>query len=216
MACLTTHPAGFDIRWARREDAIEIARLFLISSDGLAAYIWGRHAMPGQSLEEVGAARYAREGVDFSYQNCLLATRGQEVLGMIHAFRMRHRQAEDVETDPVLAPYAALEDPGSLYISGLAVYPRHRAKGIGGALLDYVEALAMTRALPRLSLICFERNATARAFYIRRGFLVEERRPVFPHPTLYHRDGDALLMVRPVMGRSHGAFDPTIERRPQT
>jgi len=38
-----------------------------------------------------------------------------------------------VETDPVLASYAALEDPGSLYISGLAVYPRHRRNGIGGA-----------------------------------------------------------------------------------
>lgn len=42
---------------ARRGDAIEIARLFLISSDGLAAYIWGCHARPGQSLDEVGAAR---------------------------------------------------------------------------------------------------------------------------------------------------------------
>lgn len=194
---------NFDIRWAREEDAIEIARLFLISSDGLAAYIWSRHARPGQSLEAVGTARYARRGADFSFENCLLATRRAEVLGMIHAFEMHPRTADAAETDPVLAPYAALEDPGSLYISGLAVYPRHRGRGIGGALLDCVEALAMTRALPRLSLICFERNATARAFYIRRGFLVEQRRPIVPHPTLHYRDGDALLMVRPVMGQAH-------------
>ncbi|MBA1145904.1 GNAT family N-acetyltransferase [Ectothiorhodospiraceae bacterium WFHF3C12] len=193
-------PAGshFNIRWARHADAIDIARLFLMSSDGLAAYIWGAHAQGGQSLEELGAARYAREGVAFSYQNCLLASREQEVLGMLHAFRMPTRNPEEIEPDPVLRPYAELEDAGSLYISGLAVYQRHRRTGVGGALLDCAEALAIQRGLPRLSLICFERNAYARAFYARRGFDVLDRRPVTPHPALHYSDGDALLMVRPV------------------
>ena len=72
----------------------------------------------------------------------------------------------------------------------------------------------MTRALPRLSLICFERNATARAFYVRRGFLVEERRPVVPHPTLHHRDCDALLMVRSVMGRTHAIIHNQMKGNP--
>jgi ribosomal protein S18 acetylase RimI-like enzyme len=214
MAYLNTHPAGFDIRWARREDAIEIARLFLISSEGLATYIWGCHAQPGQLPEEVGAARYAREGVEFSYENCLLARRGAEVLGMIHAFAMRPREPGEMETDPVLAPYAALENPGSLYVSGLAIYPNHRGRGIGGALLDCAEALSMTRALPRLSLICFQRNAAVRAFYARRGFLVEDRRPVVPHPTLHHRDGDALLMVRSVTGRAHAIIPNQVKGNP--
>lgn len=192
-------PAGstFDIRWARREDAIEIARLFLISSDGLAAYIWGAHARDGQSLEELGAARYARDGAAFSYQNCLLASRDQEVLGMVHAFPMPPRKPGEIERDAVLRPYAELEDPGSLYVSGLAVYQRHRGMGGGGALLECAEALAIMRGLPRLSLICFERNATALAFYARRGFQIVDRRPVTPHPVLHYHDGDALLMVRP-------------------
>ncbi|MDN3556955.1 GNAT family N-acetyltransferase [Halomonas maura] len=193
---------GVGIRRAERGDAIEIARLFLISSDGLAAYIWGDQADAGQSLEEIGAGRYARQGVAFSYQNCLLATRDQEILGMIHAFPMPERAPGDVETDPVLRPYAELEDPGSLYISSLAVHAPYRRHGVGEGLLEGAHALALRRALPRLSLICFERNATARAFYARRGFRVVDRRRIVPHPALHCRDGDALLMVCPAGARA--------------
>lgn len=187
------------LRPARREEAPDIARLFLISSDGLAAYIWGGDSKVTRPLEDIGAARYAREGVAFSYQNCLLATRGQDVLGMVHAFPMQAREANDVESDPVLRPYAELEDPGSLYISGLAVYPQYRRQGIGDALMQRIETTARERALPRLSLICFERNEAALNFYLLRGYAIVARRPVVPHPALHYCDGDALLMVRPVI-----------------
>jgi len=190
----------FDIRWGKVGDAAEIARLFLISSDGLAAYIWSRHVREGEPIEAVGSARYARTGTAFSYENCLLATQGDRTVGMIHAFEMPEADGDESEPDPVLAPYAALEDPGSLYVSGLAVHAPFRSGGIGGALLDCVEALALARAVPRLSLICFERNVAARDFYLRRGFEVTDRRPLVPHPCLHYADGDALLMVRPVMG----------------
>ncbi|MDM8166709.1 GNAT family N-acetyltransferase [Roseovarius sp.] len=208
MTCQDT----FDIRWARPVDAAEIARLFLMSSDGLAAYIWSRHAREGEPVEAVGAARYARTGTAFSYENCLLATRGDEVLGMIHAFEMPEPDSEAASPDRVLAPYAELEDPGSLYISGLAVHAPFREHGIGGTLLDYVEALALTRALPRLSLICFEQNVPARDFYLRRGFAVADRRPIVPHPCLHYTKGDALLMVRPLMD----AADTPEIRLPET
>lgn len=146
----------------------------------------------------MGEARYAREGVAFSYENCLLAVREGETLGMVHAFEMPASPPGRTEPDPVLAPYSELEDPGSLYISGLAVRAAYRRSGIGGGLIDSVEALAMARAIPRLSLICFERNAVARDFYLRRGFRVADRRTVVPHPALHHTEGDALLMVRAV------------------
>ncbi|MGK7653945.1 GNAT family N-acetyltransferase [Roseovarius sp. B08] len=190
----------FEIRQAEQRDAAEIARLFLISSGGLATYIWRRLAGKGTTLEAVGAARYARTGTAFSYQNCLLATLGEQIAGMVHAFEMPETDAEEPETDPVLAPYAALEDPGSLYISGLAVHAPFRSHGIGVALLDCVEALAFTRALPRLSLICFERNTRAVDFYQRVGFRVADRRPIVPHPDLHYAEGDALLMTRSITG----------------
>lgn len=193
-----TCQGDFHIRWAGREDAAHIARLFLISSDGLAAYIWSRHARPGEPPEDVGTARYMREGVEFSYENCLLATQGSAVLGMVHAFEMTPDRTGEPEKDPVLAPYGALEDPGSLYISGLAVYASYRGAGIGGGLLDSAEELAVTRRLPRQSLICFERNTQALGFYFKRSFRIADRRQLVPHPCLHYHDGDAFLMVRSV------------------
>lgn len=184
------------IRPALQEEAGEIARLFLISSDGLAAYIWSKMDMPGLSLEEIGAARYARTNTTFSFENCLVAVRDHTIAGMVHAFPMEANATGPEETDPVLRPYTDLEDPGSLYVSGLAVHDRYRSQGIGSALMDRVHALARWRGLPRVSLICFEANDTAFEFYRKRGFEEIGRWPIVPHPSLHYREGDAVLMVR--------------------
>jgi GNAT superfamily N-acetyltransferase len=183
------------VRRARMTDAAEIARLFLVSSDGLAAYIWSRLAQPGETLAETGTRRYARTGTAFSFENCLLATVDGAVAGMAHAFPMPARAADEVEDDPVLAPYAALEDAGSLYLSGLAVDEEHRGRGIGSALMDRVEGLATATGRGRVSLICFEQNEGAMRFYRRRGYRETARRPLVPHPTLRYAAGDAVLLV---------------------
>ena len=44
-------------RPAVRADAREIARLFQISSEGCADYIWSQMAQPGQQLLDVGEMR---------------------------------------------------------------------------------------------------------------------------------------------------------------
>ncbi|HJR27913.1 MAG TPA: GNAT family N-acetyltransferase, partial [Pseudomonas sp.] len=106
-----------EIRPALRTDAREIARLFQISSEGASDYIWSQLAQPGQDLLEVGATRYAREDVDFSYQNCLVAEADGQVIGMMHSYVMRHDPLAAPVTDPVLAPYADMEVPDTLYIS---------------------------------------------------------------------------------------------------
>ncbi len=48
----------FHCRWATRADCLDIARLYQISSDGVADYIWTRLAAPDESLLEVGTRRY--------------------------------------------------------------------------------------------------------------------------------------------------------------
>jgi ribosomal protein S18 acetylase RimI-like enzyme len=189
-----------EIRAARAEDCADIARLFLISSDGLAAYIWEQEAAPGESLEAVGARRYARTGVPFSYVHCSIAEISRTTAGMAHAFAMPPRTDAAPSADPVLQPYAELEDPGSLYVSGVAVYPHSRNRGIGTALLAALDERARDLDLPRLSLICFERNEAALRLYRRLGFEEADRRAVVPHRTLHYRDGDAILMVRPRRG----------------
>lgn len=186
--------SAFEIRPAVQEDAGAIAELFLISSDGIAGYIWSAMAQPGQALEEVGRARYARSGVPFSYENCLIAERGGEVLGMLHAFEMPPREPDEVEEDPVLQPYSELEDPGSLYVSGLAVHAPYRSQGVGAALMDAAEDSETARRLGRMSLICFDGNERAMAFYRWRNYRELARRPIVPHPSLHFSEGNAVLL----------------------
>lgn len=188
--------APVTVRPARRDDSAAIAELFLISSDGLAEYIWGRMDMPGRAPIEIGAERYAREDADFSYRHCLMAELDGVVAGMVHCFEMP--PGDGVEEDPVLRPYAELEDAGSLYISGIAVHPAFRDMGIGTRLLEAAHDRARQLALPRISLICFERNEAAMRLYRRHGYVERDRRPLVPHPTLHYTDGDAVLLEKPV------------------
>jgi hypothetical protein len=94
-----------NIRPARREDSRKIAELFLISSDGLAEYIWNQVAERGETPLDAGARRYARDAVAFSYQNCFIAEVDGAVVGMAHSFPMDADPSAEPETDPVLRPY---------------------------------------------------------------------------------------------------------------
>jgi ribosomal protein S18 acetylase RimI-like enzyme len=129
------------------------------------------------------------------------------VIAMLHSFVMPPRDETGDEAaandndngepvDPVLQPYAELEDPGSLYVSGVAVTPEHRGRGLGRKLMEQARARAEALDLPRVSLICFEANETAMQLYRRLGYAEVDRRPVVPHPSLHYSAGDAVLLVR--------------------
>jgi ribosomal protein S18 acetylase RimI-like enzyme len=188
-------------RPAYKHESRVIAELYRISSDGVADYIWTGLRQSGEDLLDVGARRYARENTDFSYQNVTLALVGDECAGMMAAYRMgpaeRPGDEFDFEVDPVLLPYHRLEQPNSFYISGMALFPRFRGRGIGTRLLELAAAKARDRGLRQLSLIVFEQNAGAKRLYDRFGFYETMRAPVVPHPLL-HYGGDALLMVKAV------------------
>jgi ribosomal protein S18 acetylase RimI-like enzyme len=189
------------LRAGRPGDCRRIAELFEISSDGVADYVWSglQEAYPGLSLLEIGERRYQRENTAFSYQNCVVAERAGEVIGMLHAFVIEPADgppAPDDAIDPVLRPYAELEVPGSLYISGLALLPGERGRGLGTRLLRSARERAQELGCPELSLICFAGNAGARRLYERHGFTVVDRRDIVPHPTI-HVTGEALLMTAP-------------------
>lgn len=189
------HAGSSRFRAARRSDALRIAELFKISSEGVADYVWSLLAedYPNLAPLEIGAQRYAREDTAFSYQNCIVADCDGDVVGSCHAYLMEASSpAEDV--DPVLRPYAELQAPGSLYISSLAVEERARGLGIGTRLLGLAVGRARRQQARSLSLIVFEQNTRARQLYERFGFREVGRRTIVPHP-LIHAEGDALLMV---------------------
>lgn len=184
-------------RPAQRGDAREIARSFQITSEGGADYIWSLIAQPGEDLLEVGAARYAREGVNFSYENCLIAEHQGRVIGMMHSYVMRHDPHAEPVTDPVLAPYADMEIPDTLYISSLALDEGWRNQGLGATFLQAAQARCDALGLDGLSLIDYAANTGARRFYERHGFHIVKTCQITPHP-LFRVTGQAYLMSRPV------------------
>lgn len=186
-------------RPATRADAPVIAQLFQISSEGVADYVWSTIDDPefkGMELVDIGAKRYEREGVDFSYQNCDIAEIDDEPVGMLHAYAMGSDVGHVPEDcDPILKPYMELEEPNSLYISGLAMFNKFRGLGAGTRLLDFAYRRARAESLKKISLICFAENEGAYRLYKREGFEDRLRRAVIPHPLIQH-GGDAVLMVR--------------------
>ena len=187
-----------EFRQAVKEDSTDIARLFLISSGGVGEYIWSKVAEPGESILEAGARRYARESVAVSYENCLMAELDGVTVGMAHSYGMEEDPDAEPESDPVLKPYSELEDYGSLYLSSMAVVEEHRNAGIGKSLMEAVNQRARDLSLPRISLICFDRNEGAMRLYSRLGFEELDRRGVVPHATLLYQDGDAVLLARKI------------------
>jgi ribosomal protein S18 acetylase RimI-like enzyme len=185
-----------EFRSAVRADAREIARLFQITSEGASDYIWSQIAEPGQDLLDVGAIRYARDDVDFSYQNCLIAEADGDVIGMMHSYVMRHDPLAAPVTDPVLAPYATMEIPDTLYISSLALHEGWRNQGLGKQFLAYAYDRANQLGLNGLSLIDYAANTGARRFYERHGFRIVDKCQITPHPMI-RVTGEAYLMYRP-------------------
>jgi ribosomal protein S18 acetylase RimI-like enzyme len=198
-----TMVADFTYRDARRSDARDIAELFQISSDGVADYVWSTltSEYPGLSLIEIGEQRYARDGgkeVAFSFANCVVAEAAGHVVGMMHAYPMPEPDPQDDEPgDPILQPYAELELPGSLYVSGIALRDDFRNRGGGTALLAAARKVARAEGLDRLSLLVFEQNAAALRLYQREGFVEIDRRAVVPHEFI-HYTGDVVLMAGPL------------------
>lgn len=182
-------------RPAQRGDAREIARFFQITSEGGADYIWSLIAQPGEDLLEVGTARYAREGVNFSYENCLIAEHQGRVIGMMHSYVMRHDPHAEPVTDTVLAPYADMEIPDTLYISSLALDEGWRNQGLGATFLQAAQARCDALGLDGLSLIDYAANTGARRFYERHGFHIVKTCQITPHP-LFRVTGQAYLMSR--------------------
>lgn len=183
-------------RPGRSSDARDIARLFQITSEGVADYIWSQLAEPGQDLLDVGTARYARDNVDFSYQNCLIAEADGQVIGMMHSYAMHHDPDPAPMTDPVLAPYADMEVPDTLYISSLAIHDGWRNQGLGVQFLEQAQQRADQLGLKGLSLIDYAANTGARRFYERHGFKIVKTCTIVPHP-MVRVSGEAYLMHRP-------------------
>jgi len=189
------NPDQIVFRPARKSECRTIARLYSISSDGVADYVWTQLAEPGEDILDVGQRRYENEESAFSYRNCTVATIKDEAVGMIVAFPIFVDENAELESDSVLAPYSRLEEDNSYYICGVTLFPEYRGLGIGTKLMTLAEEQARDKGFAKLSLIVFEKNEGAKRLYERLGYRVVAREAIVPHE-LIHYTGDALLMVK--------------------
>ena len=187
------------IRPARRSDCVDIARLVLMSSDGIAEYIWRPHVFGRGSLIAVGTQRCARDDVPFSWTNCLIAEQGGRIAGSLHAVAIPAPLDDDNavdERDPALRTLLQFSDRGSLEIRGLAVYPEFRGRGAATRMIAAAASQARAQGLARLSVICFATNEAAIKFYRSFGFTERARAAAPAHPAFDHAGGEMLLLTR--------------------
>ena len=182
-----------EFRPAKKEECRIIAELYSISSNGVANYIWTKLAKPGEDILDVGERRYEREDTFFSYKNCTIVEVDGVISGMMVAFPMV--ADDEVDEDPVLAPYSRLEEDNSYYICGVALYPEYRGKGIGHQFMALAKKQAILEGLHKLSLVVFEDNENALGIYQELGYKEVKREKIVEHPMIQH-SGDAILMVQ--------------------
>lgn len=182
------------VRPARREDAVDLARLGDMAGHGLPSFLWRRYADPGQAPFEIGVARAARDDADFSWRNAVVV----EVDGRVAAALVTHPLGDEPEPLDNLEPIVrrlqevANRATGTQYVNVLAVYPEFRRRGHGWRLLEEAERRAGERAL---SLIVEDTNAPARELYEAFGFRVEVEMPMVKDG--WESAGDAwVLMLR--------------------
>ena len=84
-----------------------------------------------------------------------------------------HRVDMAFEGETLVGLVEMVERPDDVLIENLAVDPGRQGHGIGKALLEDAEAVAMDRGTPMLRLYTNARFAENLAFYARRGFAFE-------------------------------------------
>lgn len=191
----------FRLRPAEADDALTLAELILAAGGGNYEFqldgLFG-----GAPLVEVLASGICGVAGNFSYRHMIAATDAVgagALVGMIHGFPavwMRELDRGFIPADRLahLAPFEALQDWDSYFISGLASAPAWRRRGVGGALTAQLAEKAREGGFHRLSLHVWADNGPARAFYQAQGFYDGGVAAIPPHPRLPHVGGSVLML----------------------
>lgn len=188
------------IRPAEPDDAPAMAPFVLDAGGGIYEFLLDG-LMPGTSTAGLlvpGLA--AREG-SFSYRHCAVATHGDTVVGVAHAYPVDWMKSVDRSSLPAdrlahIRSFDTAQDWGSYFLSALAVAPAWRRHGIAGRLIDWVEQRARRGGFDRVTLHVWADNAPARRLYERCGFIAVEVAAIPWHPQLPHEGGSVLLRKR--------------------
>jgi ribosomal protein S18 acetylase RimI-like enzyme len=189
-------------RPARISDASNLAILIDSAARGLVAWLWTSLRNPGQSILEVGRNRIlANIDSPSHFSNWTVAEIDGEVVGALTGFVVPEPdKSRDVSDLPeAFGPMLELEAlaSGTWYLMAISVFPEHRGRGFGTALLVEAENMARHSGVRQISLIVETANTEALKLYIRYGFRERARRPYLPFPGSTD-EGDWLLMVKDI------------------
>ena len=189
-------------RPALRSDASDLALLFDAASRRLMSWLWAKPPLPGQSWFEVGRTAIREDVASGShFTNWQVALWNQEVAGGLCSYTIT-APASSQDTAPALSTMQPFDElnaiaRGTHYISVASVFPEHRGKGIGTAILHRAADIARLSRAQQLSLIVESFNPDAMRLYQRSGFGEVARRRFVPFPGCRDR-GDLILMVKAV------------------
>jgi ribosomal protein S18 acetylase RimI-like enzyme len=169
-------------RAATPDDAMALAELVNMASEGLTYHLWGKMVEPGESPWDVGQRRARREEASFSYRNAILLEEGGQVVAWLIGYRLQDtpEPIDPAATPPMFVALQELENlvPGTWYVNVLATYPTHRGKGHGARLLRAADLIASDAGCRGLSIIVSNANAVARRLYERNGYRTRAERPI--------------------------------------
>jgi ribosomal protein S18 acetylase RimI-like enzyme len=171
--------------------------LFDSATRGLYGWLWTTLRSPGQSILEVGRHCILTDTDSPShFSKWMVAEIDGEVIGALIGFVAD--KADDPSDFPeVFAPLLELDAlaVGTWFLWAVSVFPEHRGRGFGTALLVEAENLARRAGARQISLVVETANVGALRLYRRYGFREHARRPYLPFPGSTD-EGDWLLALK--------------------
>jgi ribosomal protein S18 acetylase RimI-like enzyme len=145
-------------------------------------FLWGRMAEPGETAWDVGCCRARRDVGGFSWRNATVLEVDGKVAACLIGYPLS-RVPEPIDLAQTPAMFVPLEElersaPGTWYVNVLAVYPEHRGRGFGTALLRLADGLAAEAGTLGTSVIVADANTGARRLYERCGYRQRATRPM--------------------------------------
>jgi len=189
------------LRPARAGDAGGIARHVVMAGGGVYEFLLEGLFDEGLSVADLLVPGIAATDGPHSHTRCLVADVRGVVVGIAHTHASGAVERGDrdwVPTDRLahLAPFDSIQDPGSCFLSALAVDPHWRGRGIADRLLIAITARAAAEGFDRLTLHVWADNGPARRLYRKHGFEELALAAIPPHPRLPREGGSLLLRKR--------------------
>ena len=172
------------IRQANREDARQIAELFLLAWP--VDQILEANEISYQQLLEAISTVSAMSGTIYSYENSIVAVADGKIVGAMCGYdgadyqRFKQPVVELLGNDSGFAQLKETE-AGEFYLDSVGVLPGYRGRGIASRLFEAQISRGTGLGHEQAGLIVDEDKPEAEALYLRLGFRYVDDKDFFGH-----------------------------------